>query len=89
MTWHVRRCERKNIPQRVFRRRTTLECIFLLLGTVPFVRGAMVLTVRDREGSCLRASTNADADGIIVALRAFVSVRVRENRMTGKRKRSV
>ena len=68
------------------RKRTTLECIFWLLGTVPFVRGAMRFTFRDRERSCLKASTDTDAAGKMDARRALVSVRARENRMVEKAK---
>lgn len=41
----------------------------------------MWATFRDRDGSCLRVSIDADAAGKRDARRPFVSVRVRENRM--------
>ena len=64
------------------RRRTTLECNFVLLGTVRFVSGAMKLKRRDRGGSCSKESTDAETAGNKDARRAFVRIRVRENRMT-------
>ena len=41
----------------------------------------MTFALRNREGSCLRESKDAEAAGNKDALRAFVRVRVRENRM--------